>query len=564
MSTVVGQPLERSVTRAADERRPSVPSLLWRQVRHANTSFWRTPIAAFFTLLFPLIFLLLIGALAGNAIIDPATGLRLAQFLTPSMAVFGTAMAAFSTLAISVAVDREAGVLKRLRGSPLPVGVYVLGRIGSAAYTALLSVVILVAVGVTVYGVDIVWSKAAAALLTLVVGIACLAALGLAVAALVNRSEAVGAVANGLLIPLAFISGVFATGAELPTWLDRIAGVFPLRHFVDALSETFNPFHAGGGFVWESLAVMLAWAVAAGLVAVRFFRWEPSHGRADARRSAAPSAIVPVRPADGTGRIDESGRPSVVALLRAQVRHANRAFWRNKAAAFFTVGFPVMLVLLLPQVFGNGVIPDRGVDLPQFLTPVMAVYGVAATAYLFLAQTVAAARERAILKRAHGTPLPVWAYLGGQIGAAVFMSLISLVTVVGSGVAVYGVEIVWAKVPALLAYVVLGIGCFAALGMAVAALAPGEKAASTIANVTLLPLAFVSDIFIIGDLPSALNAIGWAFPLKHLANAVADTFNPTIAGTGWNAVHLLVLIAWTVGGALLAARFFRWEPRRSS
>lgn len=561
MTDVMPETCQPTVT----DRRPATSALLWRQVRHANRSFWRTPIAAFFTLLFPLIFLLLIGALAGNEVIDDDSGLRLAQFLTPAMAVFGTAMAAFSTLAISVAVDREAGVLKRLRGSPLPAWVYIVSRILSAAYTALLGALILVIVGVSLYGVEIVWSKAPAALLTLMVGIACLAALGLAVAALVRRTEAVSAVTNGLLIPLSFISGIFATG-ELPAWLDRIAVVLPLRHFVDAMSEAFNPFHPGAGYRWGDLAVMAVWTVAGGLIAGRFFRWESTPARGLASKKATSAADIKVRGARPTGTtpVEHIGRPGLTTLIGAQIRHANRAFWRNRAAAFFTVGFPVILVLLLPQVFGNGPMPGTGVELPQFITPVMAVYGVAASSYLFLAQAVASARERAILKRAHGTPLPVWAYLVGQMGAAVLMSLVSLVAVVGAGVAVYGVDIVWVKVPALLAFLVLGIACFSALGMAVAALAPGERAAGTIANVTLLPLAFVSDVFVFGNLPSVLEAVGWAFPLKHLANGVAATFNPTLPGGGWDAVHLLALGAWALGGTLLAGWFFRWQPHRSS
>lgn len=548
--------------RATPEKSPAVATLLWDQVRYANTGFWRTPIAAFFTLLFPLIFLLLIGTLAGNEIIDPTSVLRLAQFLTPAMAVFGTAMAAFSTLAISVAVDRQAGVLKRLRGTPVPAWVYVGGRIISAGYTALIGVAILVVAGVTLYGVDIIWSKVPAALLTLVVGISCLSALGLAVAALVNRTEAVSAVVNGLLIPLAFISGIFATGNELPGWLDRIGTLFPLRHFVDAMSESFNPFHPGLGFEWGSLAVMLAWTFVGAVVAVRFFRWDAVPRRARNPRRQVRNTVIAARvPASASSRIEQAGRPTLWSLAGAQIRHANAAFWRNRAAAFFTVGFPVILVLLLPQVFGDGTIPGRDVELPQFLTPVMAVYGIAASSYLFLAQAVAAVRERGILKRAHGTPLPVWAYVAGQIGAAVIMSAVSIVVVVGAGVAAYGVDIVWAKVPALLVYVVLGISCFAALGITVAALAPGEKSAGTVANVTLLPLAFVSDIFLIGELPRVLAGIGWAFPLKHLANAVAATFNPTLPGAGWNATHLLVLAAWTIAGGVLAGRFFQWQPR---
>lgn len=547
------------------ERAP-VPArrLVWAQVRYANTAFWRTPIAAFFTLVFPLMFLLLIGAIAGNEVIDPASGLRLAQFLTPAMAAFGTAIAAFTTLAIAVAGDREEGLLKRLRGTPLPAWAYLAGRILSAAWTALLSVALLVAVGAALYGVDVVWTKVPAALLTLAVAIPSLAALGLAVTALVGRVETVGVVTNGLLIPVAFISGVFMTG-DLPGWLDRVASLLPLKHFVDALSETFNPFTAGLGFRWADLGVLLAWGAGGALVAGRFFRWEaPVSG---SRADPAPGPTTPVTPPTATetraftaAGVEEPGRPGVGRLLLAQWRHMVLAVFRERSTVAFAILFPVVLVLLLPQVFGQGTDPDRGVPLPQFLTPVLAVYGLGAAAYADLAGRVSLARERGVLKRVHGSPLPVWTYVAGHIGAAVVLALVTLGACIAAGAAAYRIEVVWAKTPALLVYVTLGVGCFAALALAVSTLARDAKSANTIANATLLPLAFASDIFLIGNLPAWLDAIGWAFPLKPLANGVAATFNPTVPGLGWHAGYLASLVVWLVIGVVVAARFFRWEP----
>lgn len=265
-------------------------------------------------------------------------------------------------------------------------------------------------------------------------------------------------------------------------------------------------------------------------------------------------------PARAVSRVQAAGRPAPWRLLLAQVRHASALFWRSKTTAFFAVGFPIMLALVIPQVFGTDMVPDRGVPIPQVITPVMAVYGMAASTYLFLGAAMSRARERGILKRIHGTPLPVGTYLAGHLIAAVGVALVSLVLVVLAGIAVYDVEIVWTKVPALLAYVMLGVACFSALGLALAGLAPNERAADTLANVTLLPLAFVSDIFILGGLPAVLDAIGWVFPLKHLANAVAGTFNPTVADLGWHAGYLLALTAWLIVGLVLAVRFFSWAP----
>jgi ABC-2 type transport system permease protein len=111
----------------------------------------------------------------------------------------------------------------------------------------------------------------------------------------------------------------------------------------------------------------------------------------------------------------------------------------------------------------------------------------------------------------------------------------------------------------------VGIPCFAALGLAIAAVAPNADAVPTIANATLLPLAFFSDIFLITDTtPGWMAAIGSFFPLKHFANAVADGVNPTIPGIGIFPDHLAVMALWTVVGLAIALRFWTWEPRERS
>ena len=110
--------------------------------------------------------------------------------------------------------------------------------------------------------------------------------------------------------------------------------------------------------------------------------------------------------------------------------------------------------------------------------------------------------------------------------------------------------------PGLLASVAMGIACFAALGLALAALARNARSVPAIANATLLPLAFFSDIFIVGDVPRWMNVVGAIFPLKHFANAVADGVNPTIPGAGFFPVHLAVMGVWLViGPHRIPARF---------
>ena len=99
------------------------------------------------------------------------------------------------------------------------------------------------------------------------------------------------------------------------------------------------------------------------------------------------------------------------------------------------------------------------------------------------------------------------------------------------------------------------------LGLALAAAAPTARAVPAIANATLLPLAFFSDIFLIGALPRWMDTVGWIFPLKHFANAVADGVNPTVPGAGFFPDHLAVMAVWAVAAFVVARWRWTWEPR---
>lgn len=545
--------------------RPSTVSMVWSYLRYENRAFWRSPIAAFFTVIFPLLFLVLLSSLIGNEEIPGSGGVRVAQFLTPAIAAFAATTAAFTSLAIGVVIDRDDGVLKRARGTPLAPWMYMAARIGSTVWVALVSVALMIAVGVVFFGVELIARTAPAALLTIIVGIGCFAALGLAVVALAPSQGATQALTNAIILPLAFISDIFVIG-PLPTWLERLGWLFPLKHFVNALADTFDPFSTGPQFSWDHLAVMTAWGIAGALVALRFFKWEPRPSGPTLRRRAAGRTNEPavVDPGSVQRPVERGDPPGIPAMITNQATYAIRTFWRDTASAFFTIGFPVLLLLLLPVVFGNEELSARGgVQLTQFLAAVLAVFGAATTAYSDFAERVARARDQGVLKRIHGTPLPVWAFMAGRVTSAVVVAFVSLALTLAVGILVYGVELVPRALPGLATSVVVGISCFAALGLALAAIAPSARAVPAIANATLLPLAFFSDIFLIGDLPPWMDAVGWVFPLKHFANAVADGVNPTISGAGFFWDHLAVMAAWGTAGALIALRFWTWEPRPS-
>jgi ABC-2 type transport system permease protein len=270
--------------------RPGVGSLLWQQFRYQNKVFWRTPIAAFFTIVFPLMLLVLFTAIFGNEEIE-GLGITTAQYFTPGLAVFAAVSATYTNLAIGTAIARDNGILKRIRGTPIPPWAYIAGRIVSAVYLAFIAMVLMMAVGVAFYGVQIIARTLPAALLTFVVGVSCFAALGMLVAALSPNGDAAPAITNATLLPVAFISNIFFPIEDPPRWMEIASDFFPLKAFAESFRDAFDPTLTGAQFHWPELAYMLLWGVVAALLAVRFFRWEPAAGRSAKRRARAEPGL---------------------------------------------------------------------------------------------------------------------------------------------------------------------------------------------------------------------------------------------------------------------------------
>jgi ABC-2 type transport system permease protein len=272
--------------------RPSNVSLLRGQVKYQNKIFFRNPMAAFFTLFFPLMIFVVFSLMFGNQEIE-SLGVTTAQYYAPSMAVFAAVSATYTNLAVTTAYQRDQGILKRIRGAPLPAVVYMGGKIISAIMIATISVVIMMAIGVAFYGVQIYVATLPAAITTFAVGVATFASLGLLVAAFVRSGEAATAVANATLLPLAFFSGVFIVpSTDSPAWLDTVANIFPLKHFVTPFVAAFNPQTVGGGWDWASLAYMTLWGVVAVVLAIRWFTWEPPSGGGGRSKRRKTSAVA--------------------------------------------------------------------------------------------------------------------------------------------------------------------------------------------------------------------------------------------------------------------------------
>ena len=274
------------------EGRPADLGLLWRQVRAQNKLFLRNPFSAFFSLAFPVMFLLLFGSLNGGGRIEELGNIRYIQFLAPGMLAFAVISTCYTGLVTGVAINRDEGLLKRVRGTPLPPWVYITARILSAVWFSMVSAVVMVLVAVLLFHVEVIGRTLPAAVVTLLLGAACFCALGMAVAAVIPNGEAAPVIANFTFFPIAFVSDLFFPTVGAPAWVGTVGSIFPVKHFAVALEGTFNPFVGGSGFQWGHLTVMALWTVIAVVVAVRLFRWEPKAGAAGGRRRAGRAARV--------------------------------------------------------------------------------------------------------------------------------------------------------------------------------------------------------------------------------------------------------------------------------
>jgi ABC-2 type transport system permease protein len=263
---------------------------------------------------------------------------------------------------------------------------------------------------------------------------------------------------------------------------------------------------------------------------------------------------------------------NAASLAVRQVRFTNRAFWRNPASAFFTFAFPLMFLVIFTSLLGSGEILIQGTDLDQatYYVGAMGAFGVVSACFTNIAITVTFQRDQGILKRLRGTPLPSWTYLSARVVHSMLVASILVAITLAFGRLFYGTALP-TGVPLLefvLTFVVGGLS-LAALALALTGAIPNADAAPPIVNAVILPLLFLSGIFIpLGDdAPDWIRFVGQIFPVKHFADAMLAGFlgNVTVGGVrvfpfDWS--DILVIAAWGLAGLILASRFFSWEPRK--
>jgi ABC-2 type transport system permease protein len=242
-----------------------VMTLAWHQYRLERRMFWRNPSAAFFNFVLPLLFLALFGAVFSGSQED-------LDVIVPGIAGMSVMSTTFNALCMNLVFLREQGVLKRMRGTPLPSGAYLAGIFANAVTNAVVQVTLVVLAGKAFFGVD--WPTEWAELGVFVLaGVVTLAALGVAWSHVIPNFDAAPAYSNIVFLPTIFISGVFFDSDNAPAFLRDIAQALPLTHIIDGLSGamvTGTPLSDN----LSALAVIAIWGVAGIVLAIRGFSWE--------------------------------------------------------------------------------------------------------------------------------------------------------------------------------------------------------------------------------------------------------------------------------------------------
>jgi ABC-2 type transport system permease protein len=253
--------------------------LVLHQARYDLLSFLRNRQARFFTLILPLLFLVIFVSVFGNHRVGPQH-VKASTYYVPGLSALAIIAASFVNLVISLTAAREAGVLKRRRATPMAAWALIAARTLTAMAISLVVMTVLLLVGRFAYGVRLPSSTIPGVLLTAVVGSATFCVLGYAITTVIGSEDAAQPMVQAIMLPLYFISGVFIPNVNLPSWLQDVAKIFPVQHLSDGLHKAFDPATHGTGIVWSDLGVLALWAAAGLLVALTRFAWTPAASRA--------------------------------------------------------------------------------------------------------------------------------------------------------------------------------------------------------------------------------------------------------------------------------------------
>lgn len=290
------------------------------------------------------------------------------------------------------------------------------------------------------------------------------------------------------------------------------------------------------------------------------------------RAQRAVRTPVPVAaPVGSIGTPREDGRSAVsrgpLALLLHEALYDLRISVRNPRARFFSLFFPILLLVVFNGVFGNGHTPVDGVSvsLKVFYVPGILAMSIITNAYASLVILISGMREQGVLKRRRATPVPAAVLVGGQALATVATVAVSSTILLLIAKLFYGVGLAAPAILATACTALLGTFAFACIGYAVSGMIGSQDAAQPIVQMTMLPLWFISGVFIpIHNLSTGLRDVADVFPVQHLANSLHLASVHASFGASISATDVIMLAVWAAAAAVFAAWRFSWLPAGAS
>ncbi len=252
---------------------------------------------------------------------------------------------------------------------------------------------------------------------------------------------------------------------------------------------------------------------------------------------------------------------NITRIIR-QLKFDLLIFRRNPAASFFTVILPLIFLVIFTSIFGNETL-ENGAQVATVYVPGILTLAIASATLVNPAITMTTRRERGMLKRVRSTPIPPWVFVLSQALAGFVIAAVMTVIITLIGRVLYGVELQFVTLPNLIISLLVGAMAFSALGLALTTIIPSEDAAPAVTNAIMLPLYFISGVFVPAEsTPSWVDTVGNIFPVAHLNQALQESYNPFADGAAWPWDHWLVIAAWGVVGLIVTLKTFRWTPNR--
>lgn len=241
--------------------------------------FSRQKEAVVFTIFFPVILLAIFGSVFKDTI---APGVTFSQYFVAGMIASGLVNSGFQNIAINIPIERDLGAIKRLRGTPLPITSYFIGKAISVFASMVVQVLILLAIGVAFFGLNMPTEPSKWLTFTwlLILGTASSTALGVAFSSVPKNGRGASAIVSPVVIILQFFSGVFFVFTQLPGWMQQVAAIFPLKWLTQGMRSVFLPDTFAAQEVaksWEggrTAIILFVWLIVGLFFAVKTFRWE--------------------------------------------------------------------------------------------------------------------------------------------------------------------------------------------------------------------------------------------------------------------------------------------------